>query len=547
MKRTGAWLLLGAGAASILVSPIVASRASRLDREGRKAERDGQTSQAFLYYSQAMAADPRKALYREHAQALAPALALQAAGAAPAFFLPSTQEATEPQQAAVPHEIDLSPEAVFDSITARELAEARELLPAARLQAAPGLQNYDLNGDRKSLFEQVAGRLGLRAVFDSDYQPGRPMRFQLNGVSGREALHALEAVTNSFAAPIGPKTIIVAEETELKRKELEQVETLSIPMPSVLAAQEITELGQAVKQAAGIDKIYWDAQANQIVVRDRVSRVLAAESILHDLIAYRSQVAIDLEFIELSEAEMQQVGVDLQTSFPLDFIGQLTSGKLSTVLTLAQLSKFSFTKMFGVGLVNADVIAEMTRAGARNLLRTSIVSVDNQKATFHAGSKYPIISSQFVGGVSTGGRVYQPTPTFTFEDLGIVVTVTPHVHGDGEITLELETDYKILGATSVNGLPIVSGRKMQSTIRLRADQWAVVAGLTSESKSRAVSGPAFFSNIPLLGHIISHFTGRKANTYVIVSMKPHLMSLPAGDRVTHAVYVGSETRSITPL
>ena len=546
-------LLAGAGGIAALVPPAMASRASRLDKLGRKAERQGDSAQAFVYYSQAMSADPGKSQYRQHAQSLAPAVLAQSTVTAqagvkpPDFFLPSTQEGMAPQPATPSHELDLSPEAVFDSITARDLADARELLPPSELQAKPGPQNFDLEGDSKTLFEQAASRLGVKAVFDSDFKVLPHLRFRLDNVSAREALHALELVTRSFVVPIGPKLFIVAEDTEANRKELEQVETLSVPMPNVLTVQEITELGQAVKQAVGVDKIYWDAQVNQIVIRDRVSRVLAAESVLHDLIAYRGQVAIDLEFIELSEAEMQQIGADLQTTFSLNFIGQLVGGSLSTKLTLAQLSKFSFSKMFGVGLVSADVIAEMTRAGARNLLRTTMVSVENQKATFHAGSKYPIITSQFVGGVSTGGQVYQPPPSFTFEDLGIVVNVTPHVHGMNEITLELDTEYKILGAASVNGLPIVSSRKMQTTIRLKPDQWAVVAGLTSESKSRAVSGPAFFSNIPLLGHIISHFTSNKANTYVIVSMKPHLMSLPPEEKITHEVWVGTETRTLTPL
>ncbi len=578
-------LLTGAGSVALLVSPAQASRASKLAKLARQAQAQGDTARAFVYYSQAMAADPKKAAYRESAHSLAPELLAQADVKRPDFFLPTTQAGGLLQESAAPagsgsgvatgangvlgsaanggsggsilassepagserKPIDLSPEAVFDSITARELADERELLPAAQLQLPPGKQNFDFEGDAKTVFEQLATRLGLKIVFDNDFVPGHHVHFRLDQVGAREALHGLEAVTTSFVVPVGPRVILVAADTEPKRKELEQVETLSVPIPSVLTVQEITELGQAVKQAASIDKIYWDSQANQIVLRDRVSRVLAGESILHDLISYRGQVEVELEFIELSEAEMQQLGADLQTTFNLNFIGQLVQGNLTPTLTLAQLSKFSFSKMFGVGLVSADVIAQMTRAGARNLLRTTMVSVENQKATFHAGSKYPIITSQFVGAVNTGGQVYQPPPSFTFEDLGIVVNVTPHVHGNGEITLDLETEYKILGAASVNGLPIVSSRKMQSTIRLRGDQWAVVAGLTSESKSRAVSGPAFFSNVPLLGHIISHFTGNKANTYVIVSMKPHLLSITPDEKVTHPVYVGSDTRSITPL
>lgn len=549
MKRTRTTLLLWAAVSfvSVLVSPALASRASQLYKLGQKAEASGSTAQAFVYYSQAMAADPKNARYRQSAEAIGPMAALEVK-ANPEFYLPSTTDATSPQAAAASHELDLSPEAVFDSITARELAASRELLPPAHLDPKPGVQDYQLEGDYKSLFQQVAARLNLQVVFDSDYEAGRRLRFRLDQTGPRETLHTLEAATHSFIVPISPKAFLVAQDTDAKRKELEQTESLSVPIPSVLTVQEITEIGQAIKQAVGVDKIFWDSQVNEIVLRDRVSKVQAAESVLHDLINYRGQVAIDLEFIELSEADMQQLGVDLQTSFPITFLGQLVNGQLTgTTIPLSQLAKFSLGRMFGVGLTNVDVVAQMTSAGARNLLHTTIVSVENQKATFHAGSKYPIITSQYVGAVTTGGQVYSPTPSFTFEDLGIVINVTPHVHGAGEITLDLDTEYKILGAAAVNGIPIISSRKLQSTVRLKADQWAVVAGLTSESKSRAVSGPAFLSNVPLLGHIISHYTGNKNQTYVIVSMKPHVLSLPPAEQTTHPVYVGSETRSITPL
>ncbi len=440
---------------------------------------------------------------------------------------------------------DLRPEKVFDSITARELAAARKLLPPARLEPKEGSQNYELEGDYKMLFQQLATKLGLQVVFDGDYQAGRFLHFRLNDVGPRQALHALEAATSSFVTPLGAKVFIVAQDTEPKRKDLEQVATLSVPIPNALTVQEITELGQAVKQAVGVDKIFWDSQANEIVIKDRVSRVLAAQSILSELVDYRSAVAIDLEFVELDETQMQEFGVDLQTSFPISFLGSLVSGS-STLsgISLSQITKFGVGHMFGVGLVNVNVIAQMTNSGARNLLHATVVSVDGQKATFHSGSKYPVITSQFIG--ATSGTLGS-APAFTFEDLGIVVTVTPHVHGVDEIGMDLDTEYKLLGGGTVNGIPIIENRKMQSTVNVRDSQWAIVAGLTQDSRSRTFSGPAFFSYIPYLRNLVSHFTGNKSKTYILLAVKPRLLSLPPSQKATRQVYVGSDTRPITPL
>ncbi len=555
MKKTRARMLLLAGLASAtapgsraLASPA-AKPASRLYDLGVKAERAGAIAQAYLYYSEAAAANPGKTLYRERAAALA-----SMAAAAGKMKFPALDAAGGAD--AEPHVVDLRPEAVFDSITARELANDRQLLPPARLEPKPGIQDYSIDGDYKALFTQMASRLGVQVVFDNDFQPGHRIAFRLDGSSPREALHALEAATNSFVIPLGPRLFLAAPDTDAKRKELEQEETLSIPIPNVITAQEITEIGQAVKQAVGIEKIFWDGQANEIVIRDRVSRVLAAQSVLQDLISYRSQVAIDLQFIELDKTQMQEFGVDLQTSFPISFIGQVLTGTATTqsataaassLITLSQLAKFSVGQLFGLGIANVNVIAEMSDARARNLLKTTLVTVENQKATFHSGEKYPVITSQFAGSVSSGGQISSPAPSITFEDLGISLTVTPHAHDMDEISLDVDTEYKLLGAASVNNIPIINSRKLQSTIRMKNGQWALIAGLTSESSSRTVSGPAFLSNIPLLGHIISHFTGNKAKTYVIIAMRPRLLSTPPDQRVTRAVYVGTETRTVTPL
>jgi general secretion pathway protein D len=547
MTRARMLVFAGLAGASLPGSRALASPASKLYAMGVKAERAGSVAQAYLYYSEAAAADPRKALYRERAAALG-----AMAAAAGKMKLPALDAAVTD----TPHEIDLRPEAVFDSITARELANERQLLPPPRLEPKPGPQDYALDGDYKALFTQLAARLGVQAVFDNDFVAGHRIAFRLEGASPREALHALEAATSSFLIPLGPKLVLAAPDTDAKRKELEQEETVSVPVPNVLTAQEITEIGQAVKQAVGIEKIFWDGQANEIVMRDRVSRVVAAQSVLQDLISYRSQVVVDLQFIELDKTQMQEFGADLQTSFPISFIGQVLNGTATTgsvtaaassLLTLAQLAKFSAGQLFGVGIANVNVIAQMSDAGARNLLKTTLVTVENQKATFHSGEKYPVITSQFAGSVSSGGQISSPAPTITFQDLGISVTVTTHVNDGNEVSMDLDTDYKILGAASVNNIPIIDSRKLQSTVRLKSGQWALIAGLTSETSSRTVSGPAFLSHIPLLGHIISHFTGNKAKTYIIIALRPRVMSLPPDQRVTRAVYLGSETRTVTPL
>jgi type II secretory pathway component GspD/PulD (secretin) len=186
---------------------------------------------------------------------------------------------------------------------------------------------------------------------------------------------------------------------------------------------------------------------------------------------------------------------------------------------------------------------------ARTLYRAQVRSVNGQPATFHVGEKYPVITQQYAGSVAPGttGTVYAPPPSFTFEDLGAEIKVTPHIHGVDGVTLAVETSFELLAGTSVNNIPVIGRRQINTQVRLLDGEWAVVAGMMSPSDSKAVSGFWGLAQIPLIGNLFRQTTKDKERENVLIAIRPHLLSLPPDQIVTPKVRVGSETRPFTPL
>lgn len=487
-------------------------------RKAKRAEKAGHRAEAYILYSEAYALRPKSKKYKALMAAVKPA----------------------PE---IPPPEDNAPS--FDSLTGRELQAPPEL------KTKPGIQDFNLIGPPRSLFDQVAQRFGLATVYDGGYPlAGPPVRFQITAADYREALHDLEAATGSFVIPLSARLFMVASDTPQKRNDLERTIEISVPVPQAMTTQELTQIGQAVKQALNVDKLAWDTAQDQIVIRDRVSRALPAQALLQQLFSWRPEVMIEVEFLEVSDSDLINYGFNVTNTFTATYLGSILNNVVSYPSGASYLLTFGAGKtLIGLGVAQVQAMFNQTLSSTRTLFRAEERAVDGQTATFHVGEKYPVVTSMFAGSVAAGqqGQVYSPPPVFTFQDLGVQVKVTPHIHGMSETTLAIDTSYQLLTGTSVNGIPIIGRREVNTQVRLRDSEWAVVAGLMSPSDSKAVSGFWGLAQIPLIGNLFKQTTRDKEDSNILIVIKPHLLSLPPDQIVTRELRVGTATRPFNPL
>jgi type II secretory pathway component GspD/PulD (secretin) len=113
--------------------------------------------------------------------------------------------------------------------------------------------------------------------------------------------------------------------------------------------------------------------------------------------------------------------------------------------------------------------------------------------------------------------------------------------------MDVEGEFKVLTGAQVNGNPIISNRKLKSTVNLGNDEWAVVAGLQQNTDSHNAAGTAGLSSIPVISEIFSQRNKEKDRSEILILMRPHLLSMPGNQSVPKDVWVGTETHPYTPL
>ena len=501
-------------------------------------------AQAYLMYSEAAAKDPVNSVYWQRSQAVRTRAALESK-VTPQILAAAGAETVDQDDSQ-----DL-PESQPEKATLQDLADARRTMPPAELTPNDGTGDIDLRGDSKQLWTDTAKKFGLDCVFDADYQPIGPLRFQLKDVDYRVALRGLEAATGSFIVPLSRKLFMVAKDTPQKRNELEPRASVSIQLPEVINQQAFNAIVTAVQQAVGLEKVAFDTQSNTVILRDTVAKVTAARALFNDLMRPPAQVEIDLKFVEVSRNDMLTYGLDLPDTFSLTPLTNWLNNQISLPQNIVGLLRFGGGKtMFGIGIMMPSIAAELSKSVSSNLLDAEMRSIDGQPATLHIGEQYPVLTSGYFGpsNFTSGGTVYTPPPAFQFVDLGLTIKVTPAVHSLEEVTLDVDAAFKVLTAQSVNGIPVIANRAMKETVTLEMGQWAVLGGLLDTNAAHTIAGLAGVSRIPYLGPLTSMYTKSKTDDLVLVMMRPHLLTPPPGaGSPTRTYRMGSETRPITPL
>ncbi|MCL5745163.1 MAG: hypothetical protein M1541_14770 [Acidobacteria bacterium] len=510
--------------------------ARSLAKGARKAEHKGDWARAYLLYSQAAALAPNNRGYWARSQALR-ARALREVK----VEVPATPPEPTPEAADVA--------SLSGTITANELAEARKPQPPKQLQGNPGRHDLDFRGSFKQLFEQISHVYGLEVVFDGDYPDGPNLHFRLQQADYRDALRTLEIATGSFVVPLTGRLMMVVKDNVVKRNEVEPMAAVVIPIPEPVSLQEAQELARTVQQTFEIRRFFVDSQRRMVFLRDRVSKIEGAQMLFAQLLRSRPEVEIEVEFLELSRTSSDSFGLSLPTSFPLVNIGKLWRGTApyfpSDVATYIPFG--GGASLFALGIGSASAVAKASRGQGSVLLRTGLRALDGQAAEFHVGDKYPIITSTYGDTGTTTGSTVALMPSITFEDLGLVLKITPHVHGADDVTMDVDAEFKILTGESLNDIPVIANRKLKSQVRLSAGDYAIVAGLMNSSEARTISGLAGISSLPWLGLLLRQNTRENDASEAVIAIRPRIISLPGSERPTKAFWTGSETRYPSPL
>jgi type IV pilus assembly protein PilQ len=160
------------------------------------------------------------------------------------------------------------------------------------------------------------------------------------------------------------------------------------------------------------------------------------------------------------------------------------------------------------------------KGNAKALANPSVITVDGQEATIALTEDYPYISERDDAG----------NPTWTTEEVGPQMKLTPLVGRDGVISIkvDIETGEVIEMVRSSTGeeMPRTSTRKVTTNVRVRDGEPFVVGGLFRENVTHSRTRFPILGSIPLLGELFTYRHNDTTKTQVVIIVVPYILDTP---------------------
>ena len=289
-----------------------------------------------------------------------------------------------------------------------------------------------------------------------------------------------------------------------------------------------------------------DISLNAIVVRADPGTMSEIQEILRQLDIRRAQVLIEAAIVEVSVDATRAIGIEAGVadaggaSVPFasttlnGIISNLLSsisatvvdGKIDPVQGIASVGSptLAVARLDPDGVSFGAILNAIAINTSADLLSTpSILTLDNEQASILAGQTVPFRTGSFT---STNNGASNPFTTIQRQDIGIELTVTPHIHDDSSIRLEVSQTVENVINTGLEigeaGFSdvVTNKRSIETTILADDRQTIVLGGLIQDDVRATRKKVPLLGSIPFLGRLFQNRSTTRTKVHLLVFLRP---------------------------
>jgi hypothetical protein len=139
-----------------------------------------------------------------------------------------------------------------------------------------------MDGPSRAIYDAIGKQAKISVLFDPDYVP-RNISVDMTGVSLQDALKIVAFLSRTFWRPVTSDSIFVAQDTQAKRREIEQQVIKTFYFPNLSSPSDLQDVVNSLRTLLEIQRVQQVPTFQSILVRGTPEQLAAAEKLVDDL------------------------------------------------------------------------------------------------------------------------------------------------------------------------------------------------------------------------------------------------------------------------
>lgn len=383
------------------------------------------------------------------------------------------------------------------------------------------------------IVKELAKDLDLNVLFDSGSQlDRRSVVIELRNVTAAKALDYIFLQENLFFQRVGPRTILVASNTQRTRFQQLSLRTFYLANANPKDVKTIIQTAIPAQPGRTQTIVVEDAATNSLTIRDTPENLALFEKLINSLDKDRAEVVMDVAIYEVSKSDLLRLGNQIGNEAQLTNLGGTTNsvvglGGNEVFGTLGRAAANIIPSVFGAGIVlpAANLVAFQNKGNTKLLASTQIHAFNNEDSSARIGQRVPVRTAQFVTAANTSNNGVV-SDVINYEQVGLTLKFKPIVfpNQDVQVAMEIESKDVVAGGTDSN--PVFSERTIKGTARVQNNRTLLLASVAQDVESKGRSGIPLLGLIPILGRLFTAPTRDNRQVDIVIAVTPKVIRAP---------------------
>ncbi len=356
----------------------------------------------------------------------------------------------------------------------------------------------------------------VNVVFDPAFVDQR-LSVDLRGASLTAAFTSVARSTQNFYRVTAPRTVTVIPDTTAKRTEYED----EIVRTFYLSNADMAETVALLRLVLDLRRLSPVTATRSLSIRDTPERVTAAARLIATIDKAPPEVVIDVELLEVDRQRLRAYGLQFATAGSAGLDGAVSIDQAGG-LSIDDLGSLTAANIFVANLPGLFYRLLKRDQHTHTLANPQVRASAGKTAEAQFGDEVPVPVTTFTP-FAAGGLQQQPVTSFNYRDVGVNIAITPQIHHNDDVSLDLVIEVVSISGIGYGDLPTFGNRSITTTIRLRNGETNILAGLIRDDEREVIEGIPGLSDLPIIGRLFARNRLETQETDIIVTLTPRIV------------------------